>query len=116
MTAIEVFEPLNIEIAPEQYCKMMNWNDAKLYAFSLNIDGRIGWRLPSDEEMGILLRDNPRFNVQFLSYWVTVTRPYKVNNPVKEYVVFKTDSGNHFETRGIEKVQYTTLVRDLKDD
>jgi hypothetical protein len=116
MTTIEVFEPLNIELAPEQYCKMMNWNDAKLYAFSLNIDGRIGWRLPTDEEMGILLRDNPRFNVLLLSHWVTVTRSYKVNNPVKEYVVFKTDNGNHFETRKIEKVQYTTVVRDLKDD
>lgn len=116
MTAIEVFEPLNIEIAPEQYCKMMNWNDAKLYAFSLNIDGRIGWRLPTDEEMGILLRDNPRFNVLLLSYWITVTRCYKVDNPVKEYVVFKTDNGNHFVTREIEKASCAVFVRDLKDD
>ena len=36
-----------IEIAPEEFWQdRLNWLDAKLYCFSLNIDGKTGWRLP----------------------------------------------------------------------
>lgn len=38
---------MNIEIAPREYWKKLSWMDAKLYCFSLNIDGKIGWRLPT---------------------------------------------------------------------
>ena len=36
-----------IEIAPYEYIKRMSFEDSKLYCFSLNIDGKIGWRLPT---------------------------------------------------------------------
>jgi hypothetical protein len=36
-----------IEIAPEEYHKKLSWNEAMLYCFSLNINGKIGWRIPS---------------------------------------------------------------------
>ena len=29
----------------------LNWNDARLYSFTLNIDGKTGWRLPTRLEL-----------------------------------------------------------------
>jgi hypothetical protein len=40
---------MNIEIAPTEL--YVNWDDAKLYCFSLNIDGKTGWRLPTLAEL-----------------------------------------------------------------
>ena len=39
-----------IEIAPEEYHKDLTIDEAIMYCFSLNIDGKIGWRLPSTGE------------------------------------------------------------------
>jgi hypothetical protein len=39
-----------IEIAPAEYCKKLNYYEAIMYCFSLNIDGKIGWRLPNSVE------------------------------------------------------------------
>jgi hypothetical protein len=39
-----------IEIAPEKYWKHLQFDEAKLYCFSLNINGKIGWRLPTHSE------------------------------------------------------------------
>ena len=39
-----------IEFAPDEYCIYLNWYDAKVYCFALNIDGMTGWRLPTFEE------------------------------------------------------------------
>lgn len=41
---------MNIELAPEAYWKDLPVDEAILYCFSLNIDGKIGWRLPTDRE------------------------------------------------------------------
>jgi hypothetical protein len=42
---------MNFEIAPKSTEIKANWYDAKLYCFSLNIDGKTGWRLPTKEEL-----------------------------------------------------------------
>lgn len=42
---------LNLEVAPKSTEIQANWYDAKLYCFSLNIDGKTGWRLPTKEEL-----------------------------------------------------------------
>jgi hypothetical protein len=42
---------MNFEIAPKETEIRANWYDAKLYCFSLNIDGKVGWRLPTLEEL-----------------------------------------------------------------
>jgi hypothetical protein len=39
------------EIAPKETERLLTWNDAKLYCFSLTIDGKTGWRLPTKEEL-----------------------------------------------------------------
>ena len=48
---------MKFELAPTEYHKLLSLEDAKLYCFSLNIDGKIGWRLPSVEEFTLV--DSP---------------------------------------------------------
>ena len=38
-----------IEIAPTSE-NWLTYDEALLYCFALNIDGKIGWRLPTDQE------------------------------------------------------------------
>jgi hypothetical protein len=40
-----------IEIAPPKYQVKMPQNTAKMYCFSLNIDGKVGWREPTTNEL-----------------------------------------------------------------
>ena len=42
---------MNFEIAPKSTEVRLNWNDAHLYCFTLNIDGKTGWRLPTINEL-----------------------------------------------------------------
>ena len=71
---------LKIEIAPKSDSHM-SYNDAILYCFSLNIDGKIGWRLPTLDEylgtsaMGWYLDDRCRFSGEL--YPVTPVRDLK---------------------------------------
>ena len=44
-----------IEQAPEEYEKELTWDEAILYCFSLNIEGDVGWRLPTYEEIRIIV-------------------------------------------------------------
>lgn len=39
-----------IETAPGEYWKELSLDDAQLYCFTLIIDGRIGWRIPTIQE------------------------------------------------------------------
>ena len=39
-----------IELAPEEYRQLLPYNEAVMYCFSLNIDGKVGWRLPTRTE------------------------------------------------------------------
>lgn len=40
-----------IEVAPRESWKVLSPEDAKLYAFSYILDGKIGWRLPYSNEV-----------------------------------------------------------------
>jgi len=41
---------MTIEIAPKEYHRLLTMHESILYCFSLNIDGKIGWRLPTQKE------------------------------------------------------------------
>ena len=45
-----------------------NWDDARLYCFALNIDGKTGWRLPTLEEL-YYVRENLDSNFGHYYYW-----------------------------------------------
>lgn len=40
-----------IEISPLDYEQVLEWEDAKLYCFSLTVDDKTGWRLPTLAEL-----------------------------------------------------------------
>jgi hypothetical protein len=42
---------MNIQIAPFKYEKKLSNEDAMLYCFTLTIDGKNGWRLPTIKEI-----------------------------------------------------------------
>jgi len=61
---------MSIEIAPEEYRKYeLTWDEAKMYCFSLNIDGKVGWRLPTIDEL-IGIRDTFYLDFDDPSVWV----------------------------------------------
>lgn len=41
---------LDIEVSPIEYKNRLTYAEAMLYCFSLNIDGKTGWRLPTWDE------------------------------------------------------------------
>ena len=58
---------MNFEIAPKSTEIQANWDDARLYCFSLNIDGKVGWRLPTKEELNEIYESENDFEVRW--YW-----------------------------------------------
>ena len=58
---------MKFEIAPKEYEIQANWDDARLYCFSLNIDGKIGWRLPTKEELNEIYESDNDFQKSY--YW-----------------------------------------------
>lgn len=59
---------MKFEIAPISTEIEANWDDARLYCFSLNIDGKIGWRLPTIEELNEIYQSENDFEING-HYW-----------------------------------------------
>ena len=58
---------MNFEIAPESTEIQATWDDARLYCFSLNIDDKTGWRLPTKEDLNEIYESDNDFNGSY--YW-----------------------------------------------
>ena len=58
---------MKFEIAPKSTEIQANWDNARLYCFSLNIDGKTGWRLPNKEELNEIYQSRNDF--ENLWYW-----------------------------------------------
>lgn len=58
---------MNFEIAPKDTEVKLNWDDARLYCFSLTIDGKTGWRLPTKEELAEIYQSSNDFEKK--GYW-----------------------------------------------
>ena len=65
---------MKFEIAPKETEIEANWYDARLYCFTLNIDGKVGWRLPTLEELHKI------YEIQhdFISYYYWSSTEYEV--------------------------------------
>lgn len=95
------------EIAPKETEIQATWDDARLYCFSLNIDGKTGWRLPTKEELNEIYQTKNDFEISW--YWASTefdtgsAWTYTFTNGLR-YEDYK-DNYNHVRA-----------IRDLKDD
>ena len=62
------------ETAPKETERELNWHEAKMYCFSLNVDGIVGWRLPTLKELQFVYENVNDFELSW--YWTSdpVTR------------------------------------------
>jgi hypothetical protein len=58
---------MNFEIAPKSSEIKATWDEASLYCFALEIDGKVGWRLPSNAELELMHTTDNDFVVSW--YW-----------------------------------------------
>ena len=59
---IKPFDSIPVKQAPDSCIIMTTLEEAQLYCFSLNLDGKIGWRFPTLEECY-------HFNLSHQDYW-----------------------------------------------
>jgi hypothetical protein len=96
---------MKIEIAPVSTEIEANWEDAILYCFSLNIDGRTGWRLPTLHELSEILKINSDFKRSW--YWSNTCFE-------RDYAMYQCFvSGKHRPCHKINIQCYTRAVRDI---
>jgi hypothetical protein len=96
---------MNFEIAPKETEIQANWDDANLYCFSLNIDGKTGWRLPHLNELDLIYQTENDFGDN--TYW-SDTESGDI------YVWLQNMSnGNQFRDSKYNSRYYVRPIRDL---
>lgn len=58
---------MNFEIAPKSTEIQATWDDARLYCFALNVEGKTGWRLPTKDELNEIYESKNDFEKHW--YW-----------------------------------------------
>lgn len=100
-----------LEIAPKDYWSSeFLFEHAKLYCFSLNIDGKVGWRLPTVYECEIIRKQAEPNLLTYLKQenWVyTSTEPfYDEENHVYGSRPYEMPSDGPVTTYGFEDDEY----------
>lgn len=98
---------MNFEIAPKTTEIQANWDSAVVYCFSLNIDGKTGWRLPNRIELLNIYKEENDFDyVFYLSSTKTETDKTWVigfASGVNGYA----SNYDEYRVRAIRDIQYT---------
>jgi hypothetical protein len=95
---------MKFEIAPKSTEIQANWDDARLYCFSLNIDGKTGWRLPTKEELSEIYHLENDFEDWY--YWSSTE--YDDTTAWIQDMSYGTQYGNGKDYGG-----YVRAIRDL---
>jgi len=109
---------MNFEIAPKSTEVQLNWDNARLYCFALNIDGKTGWRLPTREELNEIYESRNDFDEEW--YWSsTVPSDFGENDGIREmyddnyaFVQELFNSERGFTTK--KCICHVIAVRDLR--
>lgn len=68
---IEIEPNAQLEVAPHEYRPELTWQEAKMYCFSLTIDGTTGWRLPTSFEWNTLTVQDSICDYSYLHPWLS---------------------------------------------
>ena len=98
---------MNFEISPKSTEIRLNWFDAKLYCFSLNIDGKTGWRLPTKDELNQIYESENDYEEWY--YWSSTE--YDADNAW--YQGFDSGAQFNYANSKILGNAYIRAVRDL---
>ena len=105
-----------VEFAPDDYHKFeLDWYEAKLYCFSLNIDGKVGWRLPTKEELDAIYESDNDFSQKTSTGYAPF---YVTSSACSEGTYlrsFRDGSGDYFKYPWLHAF-IVRPVRDLKAD
>ena len=97
---------MKFEIAPNNNPKVFNYDDAKLYCFALTIDGKIGWRLPTIDELRKIYTEK---NVYRTYYWSSTS---SIEHAGYQQIMFYGKVLPDHKS----SINYVLPVRDLQDD
>lgn len=95
---------MKFEIAPKETEVILNWDDARLYCFALNIDGKTGWRLPTKEELFAIYQTRNDFVKR--GYWSS-TEFDTIEAWGQNFIngdQYYYDKGNNYYVRAIRSV------------
>jgi hypothetical protein len=108
------YKPLDFEIAPKSSEVQATFDEARMYCFSLNVDGKVGWRLPTKYE---LIKIYNKVSHDFEKDWYTSCTGYS------HHSIFMVDfcdgvTGGRAEAcmKTETMPRYVRAVRDLKDN
>lgn len=86
---------MNFEAAPKSAVIATNYDDARLYCFALNIDGKTGWRLPTKDELNQLYKIGANYD----PYVYFTSTPYRVlHNPNFDNAVWVQSFNNSVQS------------------
>jgi hypothetical protein len=96
---------MKFEIAPKSTEIQSTWDDARLYCFALNIDGKTGWRLPTKAELVEIFQSANDFR----RFWYWSSTEYNGSN------VWVQTFNNGFQSLlgKYDNVSYVRAIRDL---
>jgi hypothetical protein len=104
---------MKFEISPKETEAFLNWFDAKLYCFSLNIDGKTGWRLPTKDELNHIYEYKNDFGCTY--YWDFVDSFYWSSSEYNANYAWcqNLSNGVQLSNYGKNYISYVRAVRDL---
>lgn len=109
------YKPLPFEVAPKSTEVLATLDEAKMYCFSLKVDGKVGWRLPTKYE---LIQTYRRPN-DFEKEWYLSSTEYSDHSiwmvPFHDGVTGGSN-GADVEMKDFTVPIYVRAVRELKDN
>lgn len=100
------------EFASDDYYKHgLDWYEAKLYCFSLNIDGKIGWRLPSRKELDYIYSRDNDFSTETVEKYAACYASSDTCEHGTYFKSFRDGSGSYFKYPWL----FGFLVRPVRD-
>ena len=106
---LDIKKPLSFEIAPRSTEIESTWYKDKFYCFSLNIDGKTGWRLPTKEELHEIYESKSDNDFTKWEYWSATEYNSQVAWSELFTIGFQSLQNKHND-------YLVRAIRDLKDN